>query len=64
MMTLYPSVALGAYNVGVYASIYIKMMVKSMENRPEWSQQDKTSYALMCMLGLGVGEVLGSLIFG
>ena len=63
-MTLYPSMALSAYNVGVYASIFIKIMVQSMEKRNEWSKQDKTSYALLCMLGLGAGEILGALLFG
>ena len=62
-MTLYPTMALAAFNVGVYGSIFIKIMVQSMEERP-WSQQDKTSYALLCMLGLGSGEILGSLLFG
>lgn len=62
-MTLYPTMALVAYNLAVYGSILIKFMVQSMENRT-WAQQNKTSNALLCMLGLGSGEILGSLLFG
>ena len=29
-----------------------------------WSDQDKDSKALLCMLGLGAGEILGALVFG
>ena len=63
MMTLYPSIALVSYNLSVYSAFFIKIMVQSMEKKP-WTQQDKTSNALLCMLGLGSGEILGSLLFG
>ena len=63
MMTLYPTIALVSYNLSVYSAFFIKIMVQSMETKP-WTQQDKTSNALLCMLGLGSGEILGSLLFG
>ena len=63
MMTLYPTIALVSYNLSVYSAFFIKIMVQSMETKP-WTQQDKTSNALLCMLGLGSGEILGSFLFG
>ena len=64
MMTLFPMMALTALNSGVQASVMIPMMVDSMKGRDEWGQQEKTSYALLCMLGIGVGEILGAIAFG
>ena len=52
-----------AINIGILASVFIKMIEKTMDDR-SWSDQDKTSNALFCILGLGAGEIIGSLIFG
>ena len=40
------------------------MMTDTMDHETEWDSEEKTSNALLCMLGLGVGEILGSLAFG
>ena len=39
-------------------------MVKTMGDSHGWSDQSKDSKALLCMLGLGGGEILGALAFG
>ena len=52
-----------AINIGILSSVFIKMIEKTMDDK-SWSDQDKTSNALFCMLGLGAGEIIGSLIFG
>ena len=41
----------------------IKMIVETMANE-EWDDQKKNSTALLCMIGLGVGEIFGALVFG
>ena len=64
MATLYPTMAFQAINTGIYASVFIKMMVDTMDDRSSWSDSDKTSNALLCMLGLGSGEIVGSVVFG
>lgn len=64
MSTLYPTMVLSSITIGIYASVFIKMMVDSMDDRTSWSSQDKTSNALLCMLGLGSGEILGSVAWG
>ena len=62
--TLYPLMAAAAINLAIFASVFVKIMVATMTEEPQWDDQEKTSNALLCMLGLGVGEILGSLAFG
>ena len=58
-----PIIAQTAFNVSIFGSVMIKMIVETMVNE-EWDDQKKNSTALLCMIGLGVGEIVGSLIFG
>mmetsp|Transcript_28952 Transcript_28952/g.38587 ORF Transcript_28952/g.38587 Transcript_28952/m.38587 type:complete len:80 (+) Transcript_28952:788-1027(+) len=64
MVRLYPTMILTALNLGIFASVFIKMMVDTMDDKKDWSDQDQTSNALLCMLGLGTGEIIGSIVFG
>ena len=68
MVMLYPIMLSTAINVGIFSSVFIKIMTETMteEDYPndEWTSEEKTSLALLCMLGLGVGEIVGSLVFG
>mmetsp|Transcript_23318 Transcript_23318/g.27367 ORF Transcript_23318/g.27367 Transcript_23318/m.27367 type:complete len:209 (-) Transcript_23318:185-811(-) len=64
MLKLYPLMLLTSVNLGIYASVFIKMMDDTMDDKSDWSEDEKTSNALLCMLGLGTGEILGSLFFG
>ena len=61
---LFPSMALTSLNVGLYAASLITMMVDSMGENEGWSKQEKASNALLCMLGLGPGEIFGAIAFG
>ena len=58
-----PIVAQTAYNIAVLGSLMIKMIVETMDDE-EWDDQKKNSIALLCMVALGIGEVVGSSIFG
>ena len=62
--TLYPLIFSTALNLAILSSVFIKMMVATMDDRTDWSDQDKDSNALLVMIALGVGEILGSLVFG
>lgn len=64
MATLYPLMVSTALNLGILSSVFIKMMVDTMDDRTEWGDQDKDSKALLVMIALGVGEVIGSKVFG
>ena len=39
-------------------------MTETMQERTEWNSTEKTSKALLCMLGMGVGSILGFAVFG
>lgn len=64
MAFLYPLMILTSINLAIFASVFIKMMVDTMSDRESWTDEDKTSNALLCMLGLGSGEIIGSIAFG
>ena len=64
MALLYPMMLETSINLGILASVFVKMMVDTMDQDSELDSEDKTSQALLCMLGHGVGSVLGSLVFG
>ena len=66
MIVLYPIILSTSINLGIYSSVSIKMMVDTMDDEALWGTDDKekTSKALLCMLGLGVGEIAGSIAFG
>ena len=40
------------------------MMTDTMSNRTDWTSDEKTAKALLCMVALGIGEVLGSPVQG
>ena len=63
---LYPIILSTAINIAIYSSVFIKIMTETMndDDYGEWTSDEKTSLALLCMLGLGVGEIIGSLAFG
>ena len=64
MAKLYPIFLTIAINIGIYSSVMIKMMADSMNEDSDKSEKDKISEALLCMSGLGLGEIIGSLIWG
>ena len=66
MLALYPLIFCTSVIKAMYASVFINLMVKTMDDEEKWGVEDKqkTSKALLCILGVGVGEVLGSIAFG
>ena len=64
MSMLYPIMLTTATNLGIFSSVFIKMMTDSMDEDSGKSEKEETSEALLTMLGLGVGEILGSLVWG
>lgn len=61
---LYPLMAAAAINIGIFSSVFVRMLEDTMVDITKWSDEEKTSNALLCMLGLGFGEISGSLVFG
>ena len=61
---LYPVMVSTALNLGILSGVFIKMMVDTMDDRTSWDDQEKDSNALLVMIALGVGEIVGSMAFG
>lgn len=61
IMTLYPTIIMSALNLGIFSNTFISLMKSSMDD-PD--ANDSTPNALLCMIGLGTGEIIGSMVFG
>ena len=64
LAALYPLMGAAAINIAIYSSVFVRMLVDTMDDITKWDDAEKTSNALLCMLGLGAGEIIGSLVFG
>lgn len=67
MVMTYGLILTTATNTGIMSSIFIPMIIETMENDEEMSEltkDEKTSRALLCMLGQGVGAIIGSVLGG
>ena len=53
----------GSINIAMFSSIFIRMMVDTMDET-DWNDKTKDANALLCMMGIGIGQVTGSLFFG
>jgi len=60
---MFPIFGVTAANGSILAAVFIVMMVSTMEGN-SWDQEEKTANALLCMLGVGMGEILGAICFG
>lgn len=58
-----PLITQTAFNVSIQSSVFVTLMENTMDNRG-WDPDKKNQYALLAMVGLGVGEILGAIVFG
>ena len=56
-----PVIAQSAFSKAIWGTLYIKMITETMEE--DWDESEKNSMVLLCMTALGVGEIVGSIIF-
>ena len=63
MLLMMPIIAQTSFSLGIYGSVFIKMIIETMEGE-DWDEPKKNSMALFCMTALGVGAIVGSFIFG
>lgn len=61
-MTFAPIVFFAGISMAVYAGLLIPMLARSMPKT--WPEERKTSQACFAMIGIGAGEILGSLFNG
>ena len=53
-------------NVGI-SGVFVVLMTNTMNNTPvdkDWDPNHKTKMCLLAMIGLGIGEIAGVLLFG
>ena len=49
-------------SVAIYTSFLVTLMSKTMDD--SWPDDKKSKFSLLAMIGLGIGEIIGSLISG
>ena len=63
MLKLFPIFIVNAINQAVISAVFIQLFMDTM-HEVEWDKEEKASNALLCMLGLGVGESIGAILAG
>ena len=52
-------------SLGIFGGTFMVIIINSMEGvHDDWSEQTKTKYGFLCLIALGGGEIVGSLING
>ena len=63
MAKLYPTIIVTALSQGVFSQCFITMMENAMDGT-DIKDKNQEPDALLCMIGLGVGEIGGAIAFG
>lgn len=63
---LYPLFCVASMNLAIFASTFVPLLQDTMvkPSQKSWDEDTRTSKAILTMVGLGIGEILGALIFG
>ena len=67
MLKLAPIIIWTALSNSVISSVFVPMMTDTINNTPQdsnWSTEQKSKYCLLSLVGLGIGEIIGALLFG
>ena len=48
-----------AINITILSSVFVQIIVNTMDDKTTWDDQEKASNALLCLFGFGVGEIVG-----
>jgi hypothetical protein len=67
MVKLLPLFIWTQFSLNTISGIFVTMMTDTMDVTPkdkDWTPSFKNKQCLLAMVGLGVGEIAGSLLFG
>lgn len=67
MLKLAPLWVWTAVSNSTISGVFVVLMTNTMKNDPaskDWTPDHKTKQCLLAMIGQGVGEILGALVFG
>lgn len=61
-MKYIPIIIWSAASLGVLSGLFIPFICSTMP--PDWNNAKQTKYSLLCMVFLGVGEIVGAIVIG
>ncbi len=67
MLKIIPFIMWTAVSCAIYAGVFVPLMTDTMSTNTKtlnWSDQTKQKNCLLALVGLGLGEILGSLVLG
>lgn len=67
MLKIVPFMMWTAISTAVYAGVFVPLMTDTMPQNPkslDWDEQTRQRNCLLALVGLGLGEILGSLVLG
>jgi hypothetical protein len=67
MLKIIPFIIWTAVSCAIYAGVFVPLMTDTMSTNlktQNWSDQTKQKNCLLALVGLGLGEILGSLVLG
>ena len=57
-----PIIIQSAFNLAIQASVFVRLFFQTMNS--DYDDAERSKLALLSMVGLGLGEIIGSLLFG
>jgi MFS family permease len=67
MLKLVPLFILSAFSIGIFAAVLVPLMTDAIKANPDtqdWDSAQSNKFCLLAMIGLGVGEMGGAILFG
>ena len=64
MLKLAPVLIWTALSNSVISAVFVPLMTNTMNEKTTWSDETKSKHCLLSLVGLGVGEIIGALIYG
>ena len=67
MLLLVPLFILSAFSIGIFAAVLVPLMTDAIKANPDtqdWPSAQSNKFCLLAMIGLGVGEMGGAILFG
>lgn len=67
MLKIVPFIMWTAISCAIYAGVFVPLMTDTMSTNlktQDWSDQTKQKNSLLALVGLGLGEIMGSLVLG
>jgi hypothetical protein len=64
MLHLLPMMLLSSISISIYGGLFVPMITRTMHTSGITSQSKQNEEALVALIFLGLGEILGSIVMG